>query len=108
MSIKTGIIWTSAEKLLTQLVQFVLGIIIARLITPEEYGVLGIIMVFVNVAQVFVDSGLGSALIYRNNLDKEDVQTTFSFNLIVDVFIQPAIVHIVFTNIMPIRTKIFF
>lgn len=85
MGIKTGIIWTSAEKLLTQLVQFVLGIIIARLITPEEYGVLGIIMVFVNVAQVFVDSGLGSALIYRNNLDKEDVQTTFSFNLIVSV-----------------------
>lgn len=82
-SIKKGIIWTSGEKLLTQLVQFILGIIIARLITPQEYGVLGIIMVFINVAEVFVNSGLGSALIFRNNLDKKDTQTTFSFNFIV-------------------------
>ena len=82
-SIKKGIIWTSGEKLLTQFVQFILGIIIARLITPQEYGVLGIILVFINVAQVFIDSGLGSALIYRNNLDKRDIQTTFSFNFIV-------------------------
>lgn len=84
-NIKKGIIWTSGEKLLTQLVQFILGIIIARLITPQEYGVLGIVLVFINVAQVFIDSGLGSALIYRNNLDKEDTQTTFSFNLIVSL-----------------------
>lgn len=84
-NIKKGIIWTSAEKLLTQLVQFILGIIIARLITPQEYGVLGIVLVFINVAQVFIDSGLGSALIYRNNLDNEDTQTTFSFNFIVSI-----------------------
>lgn len=84
-SIKKGIIWTSGEKLLTQFVQFILGIIIARLITPQEYGVLGIILVFINVAQVFIDSGLGSALIYRNNLDKRDIQTTFSFNFIVSI-----------------------
>lgn len=84
-SIKKGIIWTSGEKLLTQFVQFILGIIIARLITPQEYGVLGIILVFINVAQVFIDSGLGSALIYRNNLDKRDMQTTFSFNFIVSL-----------------------
>ena len=84
-NIKKGIIWTSGEKLLTQLVQFVLGIIIARLITPQEYGVLGIVLVFINVAQVFIDSGLGSALIFRNNLDEKDTQTTFSFNFIVSV-----------------------
>lgn len=82
-NIKKGVIWTSGEKLLTQLAQFILGIIIARLITPQEYGVLGIILVFINVAQVFIDSGLGSALIYRNNLEKKDIQTTFSFNFIV-------------------------
>ena len=84
-NIKKGIIWTSGEKLFTQLVQFILGIIIARIISPQEYGVLGIIMVFINVAEVFVDSGMGSALIYRNNLDKKDTQTTFSFNLIVSL-----------------------
>lgn len=86
-SIKNGVIWTSGEKLLTQLVQFILGIIIARLITPQEYGVLGIILVFINISQVFIDSGLGSALIYRNNLDKRDIQTTFSFNFIVSLIL---------------------
>ena len=84
-SIKKGIIWTSGEKLLTQLAQFILGIIIARLITPQEYGVLGIILVFINISQVFIDSGLGSALIYRNNLDQRDIQTAFSFNFIVSI-----------------------
>ena len=84
-NIKKGIIWTSGEKLFTQLVQFILGIIIARIISPQEYGVLGIVMVFINVAEVFVDSGMGSALIYRNNLDKKDTQTTFCFNLMVSL-----------------------
>lgn len=76
-----GFAWTAIERFSIQFVQFILGIIIARLITPAEYGVLGILMVFINISQVFIDSGLGSALIYYNNSKKEDVQTTFTFNL---------------------------
>ena len=78
--------WTTVERFSVQSVQFVLGIIIARLVTPEEYGVLGILMVFVTVSQVFIDSGLGSALICQNDLRREDVQTTFTFNLLVSLF----------------------
>lgn len=80
-SIKKGLAWTAIEKFSVQGVQFILGIIIARFITPSEYGVLGVIMVFINISQVFIESGLGSALIYRNNLEEKDLQTTFTFNI---------------------------
>ena len=59
--IAKGIKWTALEKILVQLVQFVLSIIIARLISPSEYGILAILMVFINVLKVFIDCGLGNA-----------------------------------------------
>ena len=76
--IAKGIKWTALEKILVQLVQFVLSIIIARLISPSEYGILAILMVFINVPQVFIDCGLGNALIYRNKLEEDSLQTTFT------------------------------
>lgn len=90
-SIKNGIAWVAIEKFSTQIVQFVLGIIIARYITPSEYGVLGVLMVFINISQVFIDSGLGSALIYKNNLKEDDLQTTFSFNFAISLLFASAV-----------------
>lgn len=81
--ILNGLKWTAAEKFSLQIVQFVLGIIIARLISPTEYGILGILLVFINVPQVFIDSGLGNALIYKNTIEDKSLQTTFTFNLAV-------------------------
>lgn len=83
--IAKGFVWTSIDRFSTQFVQFIIGIVIARLITPHEYGVMGILLVFINISQVFIDSGLGSALIYRNNKQNDDLQTTFTFNLIISV-----------------------
>ena len=57
----------------------------ARLVTPSEYGVLGILMVFINVSSVFVDSGLGNSLIYYNELKKRDLYTTFSMNIFISI-----------------------
>lgn len=79
----SGLKWTVVEKFSVQIVQFVLSIIIARLVSPTEYGILAILMVFINIPQVFIDSGLGNALIYRNKMDEDSMQTTFSFNLAV-------------------------
>lgn len=86
-SIKRGFAWTAIEKFSIQIVQFILGIIIARHITPQEYGILGILMVFVNISQVFIESGLGSALIYKNTLNEKDLQTAFTFNFAVSLAI---------------------
>lgn len=80
-----GFTWTAIERFSIQFVQFIIGVIIARLVSPSEYGILGILMVFITISQVFIDSGFGSALIYNNDLKKEDLQTTFTFNLIVSL-----------------------
>lgn len=77
--------WTTLDRFSNHIVQFVIGIVIARFVTPTEYGVLGILMVLITISQVFIDSGLGSALIYRANKDPRDVSTTFTFNLIISI-----------------------
>ena len=80
-----GFSWTAVERIVSQLVIFIIGIVVARLVTPSEYGVLGILMVFVNVSSVFVDSGLGNSLIYYNELKEKDLHTTFCMNIFISV-----------------------
>lgn len=80
-----GFSWTATERIVSQLVIFIIGIVVARLVTPSEYGVLGILMVFINVSSVFVDSGLGNSLIYYNELKKRDLYTTFSMNIFISI-----------------------
>ena len=86
-SITKSFAWSTVDKFSNLGIQFVLGVIIARLITPEEYGVLGILMVFINISQVFIDSGLGSALIYKNKIDDNYLNTSFVFNLGISVIL---------------------
>lgn len=86
-NIRKGITWTAIDRFSSQIVLFIVSIIVARLVTPAEYGILGIIMVFVNVSGVIIDSGLGNALIYYNTIQKKELNTAFSFNLIVGVII---------------------
>lgn len=85
--IKNGLRWSTIEKLFMQGGQFVLSIVIARLVTPQEYGVLAILMVFVTISQVFIDSGLGTALVYEQKENKNFLRTTFTFNLIVSLLL---------------------
>lgn len=86
-SLTRNFAWTAVDRFSNLLIQFVLGIIIARLVTPAEYGILGILMVFINISQVFIDSGLSSALIYNNNLSSKNLSTVFVFNFSVSTII---------------------
>lgn len=63
--IVSNLIWRFAERVGAQLVSFVVSIVIARLLTPSDYGVVALITVFIAILQVFVDSGLGNALIQK-------------------------------------------
>ena len=84
----SGLRWTAIERFSNQIIQLALSIIIARLISPEAYGVLAILLIFINISQVFIESGLGSALIFKNKeISKEDINTTFVFNLVVSVIL---------------------
>lgn len=60
--------WRFAERCGAQLVTFVVSIVLARILAPEDYGQIALITVFTTIMQVFVDSGLGTALIQKKTL----------------------------------------
>lgn len=82
---KTGVLsnflWRFAERCGAQLVTFIVSIVLARLLAPEDYGQITLITVFTTILQVFVDSGLGSALIQKKDADDVDFSSVFYFNL---------------------------
>ncbi len=80
-NIASGFFITGFERIFTQGAQILLSIVIARLVSPSDYGILGIIMVLVHISTVFIDNGLGSALIYKHNLNQNDINTVFTFNV---------------------------
>ena len=77
-----GFIWRFAERCGAQGVQFVVSIILARLLAPEDFGVVSLVLVFVNILNVFVDSGMGNALIQKKNSDELDFSSVFYFNIV--------------------------
>ena len=76
-----GVVWTALQKYSTMLIQFVSGIILARLLTPHDYGCIGMLMIFMVLAESFIDGGFGSALIQKKRPTQEDYSTIFFWNL---------------------------
>lgn len=76
-------IWRFAERCGAQLVTFIVSIVLARILTPEDYGVVALATVFTSILQVFVDSGLGTALIQKKKADDLDFSSVFYFNFVV-------------------------
>jgi len=81
-----GMLWNSIEKFSVQGSQFLIGILLARLLIPADFGLIGMIAIFIAIAQTFVDSGMGSGLIQRQNRSLEDYSTVFVFNFVVSLF----------------------
>lgn len=82
----TGIsaaIWSFLEKLSSQAVSFVIGIVLARLLTPYVYGVVGITAIFIAISNVFIDAGFANALIQNQHRTEKDLSTAFYFNVVV-------------------------
>ena len=78
----TGMAWTGVEHLSTQVIQFVIGIIIARILLPSDYGIIGMLSLFIAIAQTFLDSGFAKALIQKKDRSDKDFSTVFIFNVI--------------------------
>ena len=83
----TGLFWTFSETLGNQFSGFIVGIILARILSPTDFGLVGMIMVFVVISQAFVDSGLGSALIQKQDASDEDYSTVFIFNILTSLIL---------------------
>ncbi|MEX9565625.1 lipopolysaccharide biosynthesis protein [Morganella morganii] len=73
--------WSAIERLATQLVQLVVMLVLARILGPHAFGLIGMLAVFIAVSQVFVDSGLSSALIRKLDRSELDYSTAFYFNI---------------------------
>lgn len=76
-----NLFWRFAERCGAQGIAFVVSIILARILSPEDYGVIALVTVFTSILQVFVESGLGTALIQKRNADNVDFSTVFYANI---------------------------
>ena len=82
-NIVSNFIWRFAERCGAQLVSFIVSIVLARILAPEDYGTIALVTVFTAILQVFVDSGLGTALIQKKDADDLDFSSVFYFNFAV-------------------------
>lgn len=81
-SVLSNLIWKFAERCGAQIVQFIVSIVLARILAPEAYGTIALVLVFITILQVFVDSGLANALIQKKDADDVDFSSVFYFNVV--------------------------
>lgn len=85
--IASSIFIVGGEKIVMMILQFLGNIILARILSPDDYGTISMVAVFIALSTIFVDSGLGGSLVYYKDTNKKDYNTVFWFNLIVSVLI---------------------
>lgn len=85
-----GTFWSAVDNIANQGVTFLVGLVLARLLTPHEYGLIGYIMILVAVFNSIVDSGFSNALIRKKDAGETDYSTAFIFNLAVSVVLMAA------------------
>lgn len=78
----SNFIWRFAERCGAQGVKLIVELVLARILLPEDYGLIALVTVFIQILNVFVDSGLGNALIQKKDADDLDFSTVFYFNLV--------------------------
>ena len=81
----SGVKWNAIGRFSSQGISFVIGILLARILSPSDYGVIGMIGIFMAIAQTFIDSGFSSALIRKKDCTDTDYSTAFYFNIAVGI-----------------------
>ena len=81
-----GLFWSAIENFSTQGITFLVEIVLARLLSPREFGLIGMITIFIAISQSFIDSGFSQALIRKKDCTQADYSTVFYFNLAVAIF----------------------
>lgn len=80
-----GMIWNSIDKFGSYLVSFIIGVILARMLMPSDYGIIGMLSIFFALSELFVNSGFSQALIQKKNRTEVDYSTIFYFNIAVAI-----------------------
>lgn len=86
-SVAANFIWRFMERISAQLVTFIVSIVIARILSPEDYSVISIILVFITFADILVSNGFATALIQKKNADNLDFSSVFYFSLIFSILL---------------------
>ncbi|MBQ6161611.1 MAG: lipopolysaccharide biosynthesis protein [Prevotella sp.] len=87
----SGIVWSALQKYSTMFIQFISGIVLARLLTPYDYGCIGMLLIFIVLAESFIDGGFGSALIQKKRPTQEDYSTIFFWNIAMAIILYAII-----------------
>lgn len=94
----SGMTWSFIDNISVQSLRFGIGIILARLLTPKQFGVIGMIAIFISVSSTFIDSGFTQAIIRKKDAEQRDYSTVFYFNIAISIlfylilfFLSPAI-----------------
>ena len=82
-TVVTNLIWRLGERFGAKMVQFIVQMILAKMLAPEIWGTIGLILIFIEILQVFIESGLGNALIQKKDADDLDFSTVFYFNCVI-------------------------
>lgn len=90
-SIMGGLAWKFGERFLSQGISFVVSLVLARLVLPSDYGLISLVMVFINLSSVFVTSGFGTALIQKKDADDTDFSTMFICSVACSILIYAII-----------------
>lgn len=80
-----AVIWSLIERLSSQVISFLLGIVLARLLSPSDYGIVGMTMIFILLSNVFIEAGFANALIRKTNRTEQDLSTAFYFNVLIGI-----------------------
>ena len=97
-----SVAWSGLERIFSGGILFLSNIILARILTPEDFGLLAVIMIFIQIAQVFIDSGFNNALIQKKDRTQKDYSTVFFFNLGIS-----AVLYIALYFFAPLIAKFF-
>ncbi len=83
----SGVVWKFLERISAQLVTTIVGIVLARILLPEDYGIVALVTIFITICNVFVSSGFGTALVQKIDSDDKDFSSVFYASIIISIFL---------------------
>lgn len=86
-NLKKPLLIVGSEKILITLIQFFGNVILARLLSPEDYGIVAMVAIFIAISSLFIESGFGGSLIYYKDVGEKDYSTVFWFNFLMGIII---------------------
>ena len=83
----SSILWSLVQRFGVMIISFCANLVLARLLTPDDYGVIGMLLIFISVSNTFIDGGFGAALIQKKEPTQEDYSTIFFWNIFISVIL---------------------